>query len=208
MPPLPTKKILPIKPAEYLQQGPTHCGAYSVKGILSAFGIDETRHPKEYHPSWLGKITGFTLGNNYYVNILRSHGVKADRKTASHLPDLEKVYALKWLLANGAPVMVNIGNGYINSQRYNPFLGRVVRHWITLWGYDDNERVFYVYDSALPKQHWDQTLPIGNTSRSYNELLRDWSFGKWQFWYWYMGRDNFVYIQVDKNSEMRGGVAC
>lgn len=198
MPPLPSQHVLTIRPNEYLQQGPSHCGAYSVKGILSAFGLDTKNHPREYHLNWLGKITGFTLGNNYYVDILRSHGVKAERKTAKHLPELEKLYSLKKLLANGTPVMVLIGNGYINSRRYNPILGRIIRHWITLWGYDDQNQIFYVYDSALPKRYWDDSLPVGNTTRTYDELLRDWSFGRWQFWYWYMGRDNFVYIQVSK----------
>lgn len=57
--------VLHRKPAEYLKQGLSHCGAYSVKGILSVFGLDTKAHPKDYHPSWAGKLTGLTMGKNY-----------------------------------------------------------------------------------------------------------------------------------------------
>ena len=196
---LPRQFVLPIKPAEYLKQGPTHCGAFSVKGILSAYGMDTTTRPQEYHPNWFGKLTGLTPNKNYFSDILRSRGVYAEDKTAAQLKDLEKIHLLKKLIANGNPVMVRIGNGYFTSKQYNPILGRIVSHWITLWGYDDAKGIFYVYDSGFPRKYWNHTLPIGNTTRTYNEMLRDGRFGRWQFWYWYMGKKNFVYIQVRKN---------
>jgi len=193
---LPRKYILPIKPAEYLKQGPMHCGAYSVKGILSAFGLDTRRRPKEYHPTWVGKVTGLSIGKNYWANILRSHGIQAERKTAAHLPDAEKLYLLKALLAGGNPVMVRIGNGYFLGRWYNPLFGWMVAHWMTLWGYDDDKEIFYVYDSAFSRRYWNASLPVGNTTRTYAEILRDWRFGWWQCWYWYMGRGSHVYVGV------------
>ncbi|PJC33240.1 hypothetical protein CO051_01835 [Candidatus Roizmanbacteria bacterium CG_4_9_14_0_2_um_filter_39_13] len=50
---------------EYLKQGVSHCGAYSVKGVLGAVGLDKTHHPKEYHLNWFCRLTGLTLNKQY-----------------------------------------------------------------------------------------------------------------------------------------------
>lgn len=193
--------ILKYKPKEYLVQGPSHCGAYSVKAILSAYGLDTKNHPKEYHSHWLGKLTGGTFGRNYYVRILKSHGIRADVKSAEEMFDNDRLYLLKNLLSQNTPVMIRIGNGYFLSTIYNPILGKIVPHWITLWGYDDKEQIFYVYDSGMLKEHWRKNTPVGNTIRTYKEVLRDWNFGKNQPWTWpFTLRANFLYIQVESTS--------
>ena len=194
---IPDKYILSIKPKRYLQQGLSHCGAYSVKAILSAYGLDTKSHPKYYHPHWLGKLTGSTLGKQYYVNILKRHGVGAEIKSGEGMTDEERIALLKTLLIRNTPVMLRIGNGYI-SDRYNPIIGKLVGHWITLWGYDDTRKLFYVYDSALPRLYWGRGLPIGNTTREYTEILRDWKFGRWQGYLWpLVGKCDYGYIQIN-----------
>ena len=193
---LPTKYILSIKPQEYLEQGPSHCGVYSIKGILSAYGLDTKTHPKYYHPYWVGRITGSGFGKNYYVDILSQNGLKAQILSSEDRSDQERIYLLNEMLAKNTPVMIRIGNGYI-SDKYNPVIGRVVSHWITLWGYDNDKKVFYIYDSGLPNKFWSKTQQVGNTTRTYNELLRDWNFGKWQPWAWTVtGPHNFAYIEI------------
>lgn len=199
---LPTKFILTIKPKEYLVQGPSHCGAYSVKGILSAFDRDSKGHPKEYHPIWLGKLTGGTFGKNYWVNVLKHYGIDAEFKTARNLSPVEKINLLKSLVTKNAPVMIRIGNGYFRSNNYNPLLGKIVTHWITLWGYDDKEKVFYVYDSGLTKNLYDKNVPIGNIKRTYNEILRDWNFGAWQPWTWYISPQTYAYIKINSGKDI------
>lgn len=194
---LPSKHILSIRPREYLVQGPSHCGAYSVKGVLSAFGKDDKNHPKEYHTNWFSRLTGATLGKNYWPKILSCYEINAEFKTANSLSSEEKINLLKSLLAQDTPVMILIGNGYFRSNKYNLILGKIVTHWVTLWGYDDKEKIFYVYDSGLSKNLYNQ-VPIGNTKRTYKEILRDWNFGTWQFWAWYVSLKNYNYIKIDK----------
>ena len=194
---LPAKIVLSIRPKEYLVQGPSHCGAYSVKGILSAFGKDYKGHPKEYHPILLGRLTGGTFGKNYWVNVLKHHGINAEFQTAKKLSPIEKINLLKNLLAKNTPVMIRIGNGYFRSNTYNPILGKIVTHWITLWGYDDKEKVFYVYDSGLTKKLYDSSVPIGNTKRTYDEIIRDWNFGAWQPWTWHTSLQTYAYIKIN-----------
>jgi hypothetical protein len=192
------QKILTIKPQKYLKQGPSHCGAYSVKAILEAFGKDTLKaHPKYYHPHWLGRLTGATLGRNYWVDVLKSFGINAQTKSAAKLSNSEKINTLKKLLGKDKPVMVRIGNGYGSSNVYNPTLAHLVMHWITIWGYDDKKQIFYVYDSALPRKYWDKDLPIGNTTRTYAEIIRDWGYGLSNpFYFLFMGRVNYVYTQI------------
>ena len=190
------KFVLSIKPEEYLKQGPSHCGVYSVKAILSAYGLDTKTHPKYYHTNLIGRFTGTTLGRQYYRNILNIHGVDAETKTAEGLTDEARIHLLKKLLSKNTPVMLRIGNGYA-SDTYNPLLGRIIGHWITLWGYDDSKKLFYIYDSGLPEKHWDKNFQIGNTTRTYKEILRDWRFGRWQPHTWLLvGRTNYLFIEI------------
>ncbi len=170
----PQKFVLTMHPKEYLKQGFSHCGAYSVKGILSAFGKDIKNHPKEYHTNRISKIIGTGFSKSYYVNILRSHGFSATGKNAKNLSDEEKLTLLKMLLSRNTPVMLLIGNGYTKTGKYNPLKAQIIGHWITLWGYDDIKQEFYVYDSAVPKKLYDENIPVGNKKRKYSEILRDW----------------------------------
>lgn len=196
---LPTKYILPKGPKEYLQQGLSHCGAYSVKGILSFYGLDNRDHPKYYHPHWIGRLTGLTFGKDYYIKILKSYGINAERNTAEYLDDKEKISLIKKLLSQKTPIIIRIGNGYLQSNKYNLIIGKILAHWITLWGYDDEKQLFYVYDSGLPKKYWNKNILIGNTTRTYQEFLRDWRFGSYQPWVWpFSGMGKNLYIKIKK----------
>jgi len=171
---LPTRYFTTVKPKEYLVQGLTHCGAYSVKAILSAYGKDNKKHPKDYHTHLLNKIIGGGLTKNYYVNILKSYGLEAEFKDSSSISTAERINLLKSLLVKNAPVMIAIGNGYNSEGTYNSLLAAYQSHWITLWGFDDNDQAFYLYDSCVKSDHYDKDIPIGNKKRSYKEIIRDW----------------------------------
>jgi len=193
---LPSRYVLTIKPAEYLKQGLSHCGVYSVKAILSAYGKHNKDHPKEYHTNWVGKnLFSFAIGEDYYDKILSSYGLKSKTQSAEGLPNEKKIELLKTLLTRNTPVMIRIGNGYLDRD-YNPIIGRIIPHWITLWGYDNTKNVFYVYDSGLPVKYWDKALSVGNTTRTYTEILRDWNFGRWQPWCWNTSFRNNLYIVI------------
>ncbi|MFY9457965.1 MAG: C39 family peptidase [Candidatus Spechtbacterales bacterium] len=195
---LPQQFILSRKPKEYRKQGPSHCGVYSIKAILSAYGKDVKSHPKEYHTNYVGQhFFSFSIGKRYNEKILESYGLEAQGDSAKDFPDKEKIVLLKALLSKNNPVMVRIGNGYFGCT-YNPTIGKFIPHWITLWGYDEGEKIFYVYDSGLPKKCWNTTVPIGNTTRTYEEILRDWNFGNkpWHFLSWNISRKSFFYIKL------------
>ena len=187
----PSKFILSKKPKEYLKQGLSHCNVYAIKGILSAYGKDVKQSPEDYHTSRNRRFTGLIWNLEVIAKILSSHGVPAQLNSAANVSEKERLTLLKRLLANDTPVMIRIGNGYLPSGKYLTILGKVVGHWITLWGYDDEEKAFYVYDSAIPKKHYDKGIPIGNKKRTYSEISRDWegALTPWLF-------KRYLYIEI------------
>lgn len=191
------KVVLSVKPDRYLSQGLSNCGLFSIKGILSAYGLDHKEDPREYHSNLFGRLTSITFGRNYYKDILESYGMDSEMRFAENLKDEARLDLLKELLSKDKPVMIRIGNGYFKSNKYNPILGKLIPHLITLWGYDDEKRIFYVYDSGLTPDLYDKNIPIGNTKRTYEEMLRDWNFGKIQPWAWVVtGPHNFAYTEI------------
>lgn len=187
--PLPPKFITSCRPKEYLQQGISHCSAYSVKGILSAYDRDKKQHPREYHTNWLSYFTGIYFDIQQWTRVLCSYGLKAEVKFASGMTDEQRLLLLKSLLAKDAPVMIHIGNGYSPSGHYNPLQAIFVGHWITLWGYEDSQQMFYIYDSFVSPQHYNTDIPTGNVKRTYQQVLRD--FGKGFPW-----SRHYAYITV------------
>jgi hypothetical protein len=58
--------------------------------------------------------------------------------------------------------------------RYNIYLGRfVVGHFITVYGYNLTDELFYVYDSWV-RGVYEKEIPIGNAVRSFTQFLLDW----------------------------------
>lgn len=185
---------MPIQPKRYLEQGISHCGAYAVEGILSAYGEVVKEAPEQYQQSLLGRYLGSSTSRDL-VRLLGNYGFKGIVGTAARLDDQEKMELLKQLLLEGTPVIMRIGNGYLENGEYNLMQGILMGHWITVWGYDDIEKVFYVYDSGIRKVQYDE-VPIGNKKRTYQEILRDWSkSGLIQPWMW--GKKN-LYIKLSK----------
>ncbi len=76
---LPAKFIVSRGPKEYLEQGLTHCGAYSVKAILSAYGKDAKKNPRDYQPNILAKYTGINRGIYLWPKVLQNYGLSAQK---------------------------------------------------------------------------------------------------------------------------------
>jgi len=132
------KVILKRKPAEYLRQGLLYCGGYVVKGILSAFGKDDRKNPEEYVPFHS------IATSNFIVRKLKEYGLNARAESASNLEDGKRLRILKNHLRKGFPVILRIGNGYMGNGRFNTLKALIFGHWISVWGFSDNKKVFYV----------------------------------------------------------------
>ena len=117
-----------------------------------------------------------------WPKVLRSYGIPAERGDAKKLTDEQRIVLLEKLIDEDKVVMLRIGNGYSKSGKYSSFVASFLGHWITLWGYNDDEKVFYVYDSYVSLKRHDKRIPIGNTKRTYAEILRDWCKGFPPMW--------------------------
>jgi hypothetical protein len=171
---LPPRVVLPIRPAAWRTQPGSHCGAFAVQAVLQAYGLNDVAEPWDLHTSFLSRMQGSATSRDYYPGILRSFGLVARSRSAESLRAQEKILLLKRLLAEGNPVILSVGS-YFDKQtaRFQPLKGLVASHWISLWGYDDEQQSFYVYDSLVTPQNADD-VAIGNKARSFDTVLRIW----------------------------------
>lgn len=50
-------------------------------------------------------------------------------------------------------------------------------HWIAIGGYDDEKKIFYIYDSSFGLNSTNPNLPIGNSTIKYEDLDKLWTGG-------------------------------
>lgn len=180
----PSEVILSKRPAQYLEQGLSGCGGCTAKGILSAYAQDSRENPFAYYPLHCPLFSS----PKRWAQVLREHGLEAEVGTVKGLAEEVRLNVLRDLLALDTPVMLHIGNGYAKDGSWNPIKWQLIAHWISAWGYSDREKVFYVYDSCVPPDRYDD-IPIGNVKRTYEQILRDWCGG---FpWWW---RNQYVKV--------------
>ncbi|MBI2508434.1 C39 family peptidase [Candidatus Woesearchaeota archaeon] len=183
------KKVVNHKPKEYLKQGMRHCGGYTIKAILSAYDLDDGRHPKKYLLPKI-KSLGFTTPK-LIQETLKRYGFDAPIKRANKFSNDKKIQSIKQELDKNNPVILLIGNGYSQTGNYSEFRMNWVSHWITVWGYDDKKKTFFIYDSYVDQKSYDR-IPVGNVKRTYEQVLRDWKGA------FYFRMKSFLYIPVMK----------
>lgn len=186
------KSVVNTKPKEYLQQGMRHCGGYTIKAILSAYHLDDGRRPEKYLPFKI-KSLGFTTPK-LLQETLKEYRFYVPIKRANKLSDDKKVEEIKKCLDRNHPVILLIGNGYSPTGKFSELRMNCLSHWITVWGYDNEKKVFFIYDSYVDKNSYDK-IPVGNVKRTYEQVLRDW---KGTF---YLRTRSFLYMPVIKNKK-------
>ena len=171
--PLPSDFIVSRRPKEYLRQGKLHCGVYSAKAVLNAYGLDAHDDPRDFHISTLGRVSGIVTPK-MMTEILANHGLVAEMQTVKSLTNEQKVTRLMEEVARDNPVVLMVNNGYKHDGGYSKFWKNTILHWVTVWGYDEKKQEFYLYDPAVKHDPNNGNLPIGNVARKYSEVIRDW----------------------------------
>lgn len=169
---LPTHFVVSRSPKEYLKQGKLYCGQYSAWGILSAYGLVNQDNPLNLS-SPLGRISGLTTPQ-MMISILTKNGLEAEMKTVKNLTNEEQLTTLKEEVAKDRPVALLVNNGYKHKDGYSKFNQATTLHWVTVWGYDDKQQTFFLYDPAVKSEHHNKNIPTGNVAREYKQVLRDW----------------------------------
>lgn len=151
------KFVVSKKPKEYLKQGPSGCGVFSVKGILSAYNQDDKKHPFQYRPL---SIIPFTTPPSRYVKILRSYGLDARCESVRKLSNAQRLEIIKTAIRHDTPLMLLIGNGYRGNGIWSAVRWWLISHWITVWGFDDGEGVSIFTIPLFPKGIMIKIFPL------------------------------------------------
>ena len=174
-------------PSTYPQQVGLSCGEANARSVVESFGI---KYSPPTRSTWMVRLFGYSLLRDLR-ELLEAHGLVAPIRSAADLGDSAKLDALRSHIRTGLPVMIAIGNGHLGRGRYVPAARQLIGHYLTLYGFDDANETFFVYDSYLAGEP-DERLPAGNESRTYRETLRDW---RGPFYYPLIGR-KYVYIPI------------
>ena len=181
------KIIVRFAPENYPRQEGLTCGETNIKGLLAGFNV-----PYSPPPSLRLRIRIF--GYSFIQDIselLEAHGLSAPVRKAKRLSDQEKIRVIQKHIDRDQPVLVAIGNGYLRRGEFTPIARHFIGHFITIYGYSNDESNFYIYDPYLEGSYPDE-IPAGNDIRKYNELLRDW---RGPVYYKFIGMDH-VYLPV------------
>lgn len=177
-------------PKSYNHQKGLTCGEYNIRGILEGFNIS-------YQPPAKKPLRVRVFGLSFIEDIgmlLRIHGLSASIRHASNLRDNERLKIIKEHIDKDEPVLVAIGNGHLKRNVYCSIARIFIGHFITVYGYNANKDIFYVYDPYL-KGIYREEIPVGNEVRTFREFLRDWNG---PFYYRFINMDH-VYIPVSSS---------
>jgi len=179
--------VVPMLPSDYPHQVGFTCGEYNVRAVLDAFDIE---YRPEDRPRLRERVFGLSFVSDLHRALAR-HGVDAEIRRATELHDESRLALLRGHIDSHEPVILAIGNGHLSRDRDSALARALLGHFITIYGYDAERDVFFVYDPYLrddPPRH----LPAGNVERTSREILRDW---KGPFYYRFISMDH-VYLPI------------
>lgn len=179
--------LVPHLPSGYPHQVGLTCGEYNVRAVLDGFDI--AYRPPE-RPRLRIRMLGLSFVSDIRAAFLR-HGLDAEIRSAAELHDDSRLALLRGHVDSHEPVILAIGNGHLSRTRDSAIARAIAGHFITIYGYDAERDVFFVYDPYLSGEP-TSPLPAGNDERTSAEILRDW---RGPFYYRFIGMDH-VYIPV------------
>lgn len=184
--------VVPMLPSGYPRQVGLTCGEYNVRAVLDAFGITY-RQPDR--PRLRIRMMGLSFVSDVR-DTLAHHGVDVEVRYASDLHDESRLALLRGHIDSHEPVILAVGNGHLTRERDSSLARAFLGHFITVYGYDAERHVFYVYDPYLEGEP-PESLPAGNVERTAEEILRDW---RGPFYYRWIGMDH-VYLPVSVQTD-------
>ena len=188
--------LVSVCPDAYPKQKSGCCGGYTIKAVLSAYGLDDGRTAEEY----LKPIHLIVGGNGprYLSETLGDFGLDAPVLSLKALTDSGRVRAIKAEIDLGHPVVLLIGQARTPKERYSLPRAQGPRrlHWVSVWGY--GERYFYVYDSTVDQLLVD-SVPVGNKARVFDELLRGLRYPVYLFCI----HDTYLPVQIPESQNRR-----
>jgi len=166
---------------ECYQQGTLYCGGYTAKAIITSFGFDTPHHPKELYLTKLGKIICSSSEPSSWRKVFENHGLKASNGSCIFKTQKEKLDFIRECILNNTRIMIRVGKGRNSNNEYSTVRAALAGHWISIWGFNDETKVFYIYDSSVKKKYYSKNLELGNTIRDYEQVINEWKLGWWPY---------------------------
>ncbi len=77
------------------------------------------------------------------------------------------------------PLILLIGHAFKKWRDFS-YLWALSQHYVSIWGFDDERKVFYIHNSKPHKKFLDNLLPVWNMEVKYDVLMKAWNFS--YFW--------------------------
>ncbi len=147
------------------------CGMHTLKAVIEWFNSSQINNYMNYASGRFSKHTWYMFPFGL-LKVIRNHGLSARTIHCRFMSKTKKIEILKSLLQHW-PVILLISHAYSSKTHFSFRRAFTLQHYISLRWYDDDKRVFFVYDSNTEKPHHrGETLPVGNILLDYDRLLR------------------------------------
>lgn len=166
-------------PERYPQQHDIRqCWLFTIKAVIESYHPELNQRPVAYTISRFHRLIKFSTPKQLSktltkYNIPNMYGVYHRKNMLSKIDFLKK-HIEDW------PVIILIASTYNEKNMFN--LWKVISdlHYLSIRWYDDEQEVFYCYDSHTARREND--LPVGNIRLHYQDLItyRDFA-GRWLF---------------------------
>lgn len=166
---------------------------YTIHAILEAYHKRLKKNVFLYWVNLLSKLTGFLLPWSL-LQVLNKNGIKARIWTCRSRFFKVKLNTIKQWVTNW-PVILLIGHWY-KWRQFSIWKVLFLQHYLSVWGFDDEKEIFYVYDSSAQKELVKEDIPIWNIELPYNDLISCRNF----WWRWLVGH-KFIDVFWFENAE-------
>jgi hypothetical protein len=180
-------KVVTHAPTKYEHQQGMTCGETNVRTITEGFG---KKYQPMLNPPLRVHVFGFSLIKDIY-NLIKLNGLSSQIHFAGNVDDQTKLKLIQKYIDQNEPVLIAIGNGHLKRGQYSDLARNFLGHYITIYGYNAEQEIFYIYDAWLDGDY-QGTIPVGNEIRTSSQLLLSW---KGPFYYGLIGMRN-IYLPV------------
>ncbi len=146
------------------------CAHYSLKAVIE-WKKKVKRPIEDYSADWWSRKT-YLMTPWWIIRVLKKYNLKYSVIRAKKLNKNEKLLLLKQNLKDG-PIILLVANWQTKKKWFSRSKALIHRHYITLWWYDEKNKVFYVYDSNTKRKtqtevmEWTLKVP-------YKYILKEW----------------------------------
>lgn len=146
------------------------CAQYSLKAVIE--WKNKIKKSIESYNQDRRSRTTYLMTPRWITKVLKKHKLNYTILKPKNLKDNERLFLLKYNLKNG-PIILLVANWQTKKKRFSRWKALTHRHYITLRGYDDKAKCFYVYDSNT-KRKTEQNLMKWTLKVPYKYILKEW----------------------------------